>query len=126
MLLRQTERQAWGNLPVPPLSSACTWNMKVLFPKDQRGKNEKPHPVAFQLAGKQKPDLHFCASIADWGAKRKRDPEKQHPGSLELCFITTFSSATVAGISSALTARARTQNPCLPCAPAQSETECKK
>lgn len=30
----KAERQAWGNLPVPPLLSACTWNMKVLFPKD--------------------------------------------------------------------------------------------
>lgn len=68
----KTERQAWGNLPVPPLWRTSTWNMKVWFPEDKRGKNKKPHPVAFQLTGKQKPDLVFFASIADWGAKRKR------------------------------------------------------
>lgn len=73
----KTERQAWGNLPVPPLWSACIWNMKVLFPEDYRGKNEKPHPVAFQLTGKQKPDLPFFASIADclWSQKEERSRE---------------------------------------------------
>lgn len=72
----KTERQAWGNLPVPPLWRTSTWNMKVWFPEDKRGKNKKPHPVAFQLTGKQKPDLVFFASIADWGAKRKRFREE--------------------------------------------------
>lgn len=52
--------------------SACASSLKCLYlehegfvPRGLERQKQKPHPVAFQLTGKQKPDLLFFASIAN-------------------------------------------------------------